>query len=102
MILVIQICLAFLAGYVLWCEKSPHFANTVKSILLVRFLATTSCIGLAYNAQKLINYSYPIQFFTMLFVLLSTFVIVKFIIKRYKDNLERLEKVNNKLANYKK
>jgi len=85
MILIIQICLILLAALVFWCEYSPFFANTVKSII-VRTLVATSMIGVCYNVKYLTHFNYEFQFISMVVVLVVTFLSVRFILNKYRKN----------------
>lgn len=100
MITVIQICLMLLAGYIIWCEYSPYFANTVKSITL-RTLASTSMLGMSYHATLLNHYDYTTQSTVCLFVVLLTFYVAKLISNRYEYNFKRLHRIESYLMHKK-
>lgn len=90
MIIVIQVCLLFLAGFIMWCEHTPFFANTVKSILTRMFFAT-AMIGVCYHVSLLADYPRWSQFTVMAVTILVSFFTVHFVLKRYNYNKIKFE-----------
>lgn len=90
MIIVIQVCLLFLTGFILWCEHTPFFANTVKSILTRMFLST-AMIGVCYHVNLLEEYPVWSKFMVMTITLLLSFFTVHFVLKRYNYNKIKFE-----------
>ena len=88
--IVIQVILLFLAGFVMWCEQTPFFAHTFKSVAL-RLFVSTGLIGLCYHANVVSSLPYYIQFLLMASIMLITIFTIVIALKRYEYNKAKLQ-----------
>lgn len=91
-IALIQICLFIQTFIVIWCECTPLFANTVKSILF-RALTALSLVIVGSSAHYLEKAPYPVLLAVFFIVVISTLLLIKYIIKEHNLRDERLNKI---------
>lgn len=91
-IALIQLCLFIQTFIVIWCECTPVFANTFKSALF-RVLTALSLIVLGSSAHYLDKAPEPVVLSAFFIVVISTLLLIKYIIKEYNLRDERINKI---------
>lgn len=89
---IIQMCLIVQLFLVFFCELTPTFAHTFKSVVLRAILAI-SLISLGYYAQYLTLVHTNITLAVFFVVLIITFLSIHFIGKEYLHRLRKIEKL---------
>ena len=96
MITAIQLVFLTLLAYILWCEYSPFFKDTLFSISSRVAIAVVLLAG-CYHAESLNKYPYEIRFVVFAFSLLLLLYSVKYILKKYNINKMRYLKAQRKM-----
>lgn len=100
MITIIQLCMLFLVFYIFWCEWDTTFSERIPSHILRISLCVLLSIAV-YKIDFITDYHPAIQFSLMVAVIFSTFMSVKFILKKYQRNRFKQEvKQNLRRHNY--
>lgn len=91
----IQLSLLLLTFLVWWCELTPLFSNSLKSILL-RFTISMSLLILGCYAHYLALVPIQVTFSFFVLIIASTFYIAKKLMHTYSTRKERIEDFNGK------
>ena len=89
----IQVCLFILTAIVIFCEITPLFANTVKSVV-ARLALGIGLVVSGYYTQYLYDAPYFLTFSLLGIVLLFTVFTFKYIVNEYQERSIRLSKIN--------